>query len=102
MKLAEAIAAIGSEADLLTSDGWLVRVRIQNARRAYGNVRFEVVGRGKTAIVDQARLVTIYEHDQKSYDQEQQECPFRDTASYSHVEALTSGFPAADEGGRQH
>ena len=97
MKLAEAIAAIGSEADLLTSDGWLVRVRIQNARRAYGNVRFEVVGRGKTAIVDQARLVTIYDHDQKSHEQEQQ-----DTASYSRVEALTSGFPAADEGGRQH
>jgi hypothetical protein len=97
MKLAEAIAAIGSDADLLTSDGWLVRVRIQNARRAYGNVRFEVVGRGKTAIVDQARLVTIYEHDQESYEQEQQ-----DTASYAHVEALTSGFPAADGGGRQH
>jgi len=59
MDIREALSVVGNEAILVTSDGWEVSVRILGARSSYGNVRFEVTGGGKTAIVDQGRITGI-------------------------------------------
>ena len=59
MDIKEALSVVGNEATLVTSDGWEVSVRILGARSSYGNVRFEVTGGGKTAIVDQGRITGI-------------------------------------------
>jgi len=59
MDIKEALSVVGNEATLVTSDGWEVSVRILGARSSYGNVRFEVTGGGRTAIVDQGRITGI-------------------------------------------
>ena len=60
MDIKEALSVVGSEAILITSDGWEVSVRILGARSSYGNVRFEVAGRSKTAIVDQSKISGVF------------------------------------------
>ena len=60
MDIKEALSVVGNEAILITSDGWEVSVRILGARSSYGNVRFEVTGGGKTAVVDQSRISGVF------------------------------------------
>jgi len=60
MDIKEALSVVGNEAILVTSDGWEVSVRILGARSSYGNVRFEVKGGGKTAIVDQSKILGVF------------------------------------------
>ena len=60
MDIREALSVVGNEAILVTSDGWEVSVRILGARSSYGNVRFEVTGGGKTAIVDQSKISGVF------------------------------------------
>jgi len=76
LNLEEAIAAIGNEADLRTKDGWIVPVHILSARSSYGNIRFEVEGGGKIAIVDHTRIEAIYTSDahcKECYEQERED-----------------------------
>jgi hypothetical protein len=88
MDLEEAMSVIGNKADLRTSEGWLVHVRILSAKSSYGNIRFEVEGDGKIAVVDHTRIVAIYTSDahcKECYEQEREE-----TAWFTEQEAQSA------------
>lgn len=61
MTMVEAVGMVGKEADLRTADFMSVRVRIMDAKQAYGSFRFVVTpvsGQG-AATVDASRLSRI-------------------------------------------
>jgi hypothetical protein len=83
MDIKEALSVVGNEAILITSDGWQVSVRILGARSSYGNVRFEVTGGGKTAIVDQSRIAGVVVPDD--------DCPVCEEMDEEEIETPTEG-----------